>query len=130
MIFSPPHLSNLQTTNIVWSNIKGKVGRKYTTQTTFKYVMTHLDPHTVQGCINQANQHLKDLHQKILDIKNDDEDRYSDKYVYKSNNYGNDNVNNDSSDGEANNYQKGEQQQGDQLGQSRYLCMEDSGCIW
>ena len=78
--------------------------------------MTHLDPHTVQGCINQANQNLKDLHQKILDIKNDDEDRYSDKYVYKSNNYGNDNVNNDISDGEANNYQKGDQQQGDQLG--------------
>ena len=63
----------------------------------------HLESHTVQGCINQANYHLKDLHQHILDISNDDEDKYSNKYVYESNNGVNDNRNENSSDDEANN---------------------------
>ena len=60
VLFSPPHYSNLQPIKIVWENVKGEVGRKYTTQTTFKEVLvclkeafTNLESHTVQGCINQ-----------------------------------------------------------------------------
>ena len=42
VIFSPPNYSDLQPIEIVWENIKGEVGRKYTTQTTFKDVLVRL----------------------------------------------------------------------------------------
>ena len=132
VIFFPPHYSDLQPIEIVWANIKGEVGRKYTTQTTFKDVLvrikesfTNLESHTVQGCIDQANQRLKELHQHIIGIGDDDEEDYSDADIYVSDTDGNNNVNDDSSDGEANDWQ-----QGDQLGRSRGWWMEDSRCIW
>ena len=67
-----------------------------------KESFTYLESQTVQGCINQANQHLKDLHQHIIYINNENEGEYSDKDVYESDDDGNDNVNDDISDGEAN----------------------------
>ena len=57
----------------------------------------------MQGCINQANQLLKELHHHILDINDDDEYEYSDDDIYVRDTDGNDNVNDDSSDGESNN---------------------------
>ena len=85
---------DLRPIDIVWSNIKDEVGRKYTTQKTFKEFIvrlkesfTHLNSHTVKGCtnqvnqVNQVNQHLKYQHQKIIAIGNNNEDEYSDKYV-------------------------------------------------
>ena len=58
-LFSPPHYSDLQPIYIKRENVKGGVGWKYTTQTTFKDVLvhlkessTHLESHIVQGCIN------------------------------------------------------------------------------
>ena len=109
MIFYPPHYSNLQPIKIVWANIKGGVGQKYTTHTTFKDVLvslkesfTHLDSHTLKVCINQSNQKLKYLHRHIVDIENGDEDEYINKDVYESENDGKNNFNDDSSNGEAN----------------------------
>ena len=93
----------------MWENIKGEVSRKYTTQTTFKDVIvclkesfTHLESHTLQGYINQANHNLKYLKQKIIEIDDNNEDKYSDKDVYESDNDGNNNVKDDISDDEAN----------------------------
>ena len=66
VLFSPPHYFDLHPIEIVWANIKGEVVWKHTTQITFKEVLvrlqeslTNLESHTVQGCINQANQRLK-----------------------------------------------------------------------
>ena len=113
VIFSPPHYSDLQPINIMWVNVKGEVGQKYTTQTTFKDVLvrlkesfTNLESQTVQGRINQASQCLKELHQHIINIDDDDEDEYSDVDIYVSDTDGNNNVNDDSSDGEVNDYQQ------------------------
>ena len=123
VLLYPPKYSNLQPIEIVWAYNKGEVGWKYTTQKTFKDFLvrlkesfTHLNSQKIKGYINQANQHLKDPHQHILDIKDKDEEKYSNKDVYKSNNDGKGNINDDSGDGEANNKQQGDQQQGDKLG--------------
>ena len=83
----------------------------------------------MQGCTNKFNYHLKYVHQHIIDIDDDNEDNYRDKFVYESDNDGNDNVDDDRSDGEDNGYQKGDQQQGEKIRWSRVLCMEDSRCI-
>ena len=108
---------------IVWVNIKGEFGWKYTTQKTFKDILvslkesfTHIKSQKVQGCFNQANHKLKYLHQKILEIDNDDEDKYRDKDIHESDNDGNNNINDDSGDGEANHWQQADQHQGEQLG--------------
>ena len=43
VIWSPPHHSDLQPIELVWANVKGKVGRQYTTETTFQDVKRRLD---------------------------------------------------------------------------------------
>ena len=42
VVFSPPHHSDLQPIKLVWSNVKGAVGQQYTTNTTFKTILTCL----------------------------------------------------------------------------------------
>ena len=132
VIFSPTHYSNLQPIEVVWENVKGEVGRKYTTQTTFEGVLvrlkesiTNLETQTVQVFTKQANQRLKEMHQHIFNIDDDDEDEYRNTDIYVSDTDGNDNVNENSTDGETNNYHKG-----DQLGWSRGCCMEYYRFIW
>ena len=42
VIFTPPYHSNLQPIEIVWANIKSRVGRQYTSTTTFSDVKSRL----------------------------------------------------------------------------------------
>ena len=55
-------------------------GRQYTTNTTFKTVLTRLkkafdelDSITVQGCINKANKHLDELREHIMQQEDNNE---------------------------------------------------------
>lgn len=80
VIWSPPHHSDLQPIELIWANVKGKVGRQYTTETTFQDVkrrldqaITELESKTVAGCIRKANLHLNDLLQHILAVEQLDE---------------------------------------------------------
>ncbi|KAE8962921.1 hypothetical protein PR001_g29544 [Phytophthora rubi] len=43
VVFTPPHYSDLQPIEYVWANIKGEVGRQYTSNTTFQQVRNRLD---------------------------------------------------------------------------------------
>jgi transposase len=81
VLYSPPHYSDLQPIEIVWANVKGAVGRQYTTTTTFKDVLDRLQTafddlqeHTIQGCINKANKQLQSLHKHILKVDDDGEE--------------------------------------------------------
>ena len=92
VIFSPPHHSDLQPIELVWANVKGSVGRKYTTETTMQDVLKrineaflNLKSKTVDGCIRKANKHLMDLYDHInkmdlIEENNSDEnpDEHSD----------------------------------------------------
>jgi transposase len=77
VVWSPPHHSDLQPIELVWANVKGTVGRQYTTQTTFQDVKNRLErafielqSKTVAGCIRKANYHLKELLDHILAMEN------------------------------------------------------------
>ena len=85
VVWSPPHHSDLQPIELVWANVKGKVGRQYTTETTFQDVKQRLDQafwelesKTVAGCIRKANMHLEDLLRHILAVEQLDEDSDND----------------------------------------------------
>ena len=80
VLYLPPHHSDLQPIELVWANVKGTVGRQYTTNTTFKTVLTRLkkafdelDTITVRGCINKANKHLDELREHIVQQEDNDE---------------------------------------------------------
>ena len=86
VVWSPPHYSDLQPIELVWANVKGTVGRQYTTQTTFQDVNTRLErafielqSKTVAGCIRKANMHLNQLLEHILAMEGvvDESDRDS-----------------------------------------------------
>ena len=81
VVWSPPHHSDLQPIELVWANIKGTVGRQYTTEMTFKDVKTRLiaafiqlQSKTVSGCIRKADNHLQNLLEHILAMENIVED--------------------------------------------------------
>lgn len=89
VMFSPPHYSDLQPIETVWAIVKGIVGRQYSVTTTFKDVLirlqdsfNNLQSHSVQGCIDKANQNLRKLKQHIIAIetmneKEDDDEECS-----------------------------------------------------
>lgn len=69
VFFTPPHHSNLQPIEMYWANIKTRVGRAYTTSTTFQDVRARLDmafetvdSHAIHGCIRHAEEELEKLH--------------------------------------------------------------------
>ena len=81
VVWSPPHHSDLKPIEHVWANIKGRVGRQYTTETTFQDVKQRLDQafldmesKTVAGCIRKANIHLDGLLQHIQAVEDLDDD--------------------------------------------------------
>lgn len=85
VLFSPPHYSDLQPIELVWANVKGTVGRQYTTKTTFLQVKERLkqafDAATstmIQGCINKANRHLTELYRHIKKVEELEEDDVDD----------------------------------------------------
>ena len=76
VLFSPPHHSDLQPIELVWANVKGAVGRQYTTETTFKDVLcrlkvafNELKAESVRGCIRKANKHLEELLQHVIQLE-------------------------------------------------------------
>ena len=83
IIFSPPHHSDLQPIELVWANVKGIVGRQYTTDTTFKDVLDclrsafeGLQSSTVAGCIWKANKHLDELWEHIQIVDEMDKEEF------------------------------------------------------
>ena len=80
VIYSPPHHSDLQLIELVWTIMKGEVGWQYTTNTTFAQVLEclnspfeNLQSKTFQGCINKANSHLQKLYEHIQALEDTDE---------------------------------------------------------
>uniref|UniRef100_K3XCE9 Tc1-like transposase DDE domain-containing protein n=1 Tax=Globisporangium ultimum (strain ATCC 200006 / CBS 805.95 / DAOM BR144) TaxID=431595 RepID=K3XCE9_GLOUD len=80
MVYTPPHHFDLQPIEIVWSIVKGDVGRQYTTSTTFADILTRLDDafrrlqsSTVQGCTDTAKKQLFELkkHLEAMDAQNE-----------------------------------------------------------
>ncbi|KAF4144139.1 DDE superfamily endonuclease, partial [Phytophthora infestans] len=68
IIFTPPYHSDLQPIEIVWANVKGEVGRQYSTKTTFADIKPRLQrafenvsPVAMKGCIDAANRQLTKL---------------------------------------------------------------------
>lgn len=97
VVFSPPHHSELQPIDNVWSAIKGEVGRQYTVESTFEHVNDRLQrafdsfsPSKVQQCIADANKKLEQLmaHVSRLDdmevSENDDSDEEEEGSGYES----------------------------------------------
>ena len=71
--WSPAHHYGLQTIELVWKNVKGTVGRQYTTTTTLEDVRSRLnsefailDTKTVYGCIKKDNNILEELLDHIM----------------------------------------------------------------
>ena len=76
VLFSSPHHSDLQPIELVWANVKGAVGRQYTTETAFKDVLcrlkvafNELKAESVRGCIRKANKHLEELLQHVIQLE-------------------------------------------------------------
>ncbi|OQR85868.1 hypothetical protein ACHHYP_11247 [Achlya hypogyna] len=72
VFFTPPHHSNLQPIEMYWANIKTRVGRAYTTGTTFQDVRTRLEEafetigaYAIYGCIRDAEMELEKLHSQL-----------------------------------------------------------------
>ncbi len=83
VVFSPPHYSDLQPIELVWANVKGQVGRQYTTETKLEDVRLRLEAafdglesKTVQGCINKANKMLKKLHDHLFKVDEQEDEDY------------------------------------------------------
>ncbi|KAF4145792.1 DDE superfamily endonuclease [Phytophthora infestans] len=79
IIFTPPH-SDLQPIEIVWANVKGEVGRQYSTKTTFADIkprlqraLENVSPVSVQGCIDAANRQLTKLKKHLEAMDSCDE---------------------------------------------------------
>ncbi|KAF4147519.1 putative DDE superfamily endonuclease domain-containing protein [Phytophthora infestans] len=80
IIFTPPYHSDLQPIEIVWANVKGEVGRQYSTTTTFADIKPRLQrafenvsPVAVQGCIDAANRQLTKLKKHLEAMDSCDE---------------------------------------------------------
>ena len=73
VVWSPPHHYELHLIELVCSNVKGTVGRQYTTTTTLTDVNSRLnsafgtlDTKTVVGCIKKSNNILAKLFDNIM----------------------------------------------------------------
>ena len=76
VIYSPPHHSDLLPVELVWSVIKGEVGRQYSTTTTSQDVLVRLKrsfqelkSETISACIKKANKHIKELMENLLEVE-------------------------------------------------------------
>lgn len=72
VVFTPPYHSDLQPIELVWANVKGEVGRQYSTETKFADIKPRLQrafenvtSASVQGCIDAANKQLMKLKQHL-----------------------------------------------------------------
>ena len=105
VLYLPPYHSDLQPIETVWAVVKGEVGRKYTTDTTFAQVLQRLQQafnnittKTVQGCINSSESELTKLWKHMQDQEKVDEGEYA-----TSDDKGDDDDDKDDSSGDENN---------------------------
>ena len=94
VLFTPPYHSDLQPIELLWAHIKGKIGRLYTLDTSFKDVYNRLvaqfkefenddgqhrdDGKTrVQAILDSIDAHLKELEDE-LEVKDSEEDSNGD----------------------------------------------------
>ncbi|KAH9136501.1 hypothetical protein AeRB84_018390 [Aphanomyces euteiches] len=73
--WTPPYHSDLQPIELVWSYIKGKVGRQYTADTKFVDVRRRLDEafenlssSTIFNCITHTEKKIADISKHINDL--------------------------------------------------------------
>lgn len=78
VLYTPPRYSDFQPIELVWTAVKGEVGRQYTTQTSFTDVHTrlvtafdNLRSSTVEGCIQNSLQHLHASFNYIMEEEKD-----------------------------------------------------------
>ncbi|KAG9405655.1 hypothetical protein AC1031_003563 [Aphanomyces cochlioides] len=84
VVYTPPHHSDLQPIELIWANVKTKVGRQYTDMTQFPEVKTRLElafaelkPNTINGCVRSAEENLQKLHEHLIEIDNLESDEDS-----------------------------------------------------
>ena len=86
VLYTPPYHCDLQPIEMVWSQVKGEVGRQYDTGTIMQIVkqrleaaFEHLSANTT-GRIENLYTHVKKIEQEYLeaDDKEEDEDRQDD----------------------------------------------------
>ncbi|RHX98166.1 hypothetical protein DYB25_009160 [Aphanomyces astaci] len=86
VVSTPPHNSDLQPIEMVWSKVKGDVGVQYTVDTTFDDVQSRLavafdalPPAVIWNCVLHCDKLLQDMHQLLLRREeNEDEGASSD----------------------------------------------------
>jgi hypothetical protein len=85
VVYTPPHHSDLQPIETVWAIVKGEVGRKYTSESTFSEVRARLDmafvnikSATIQKCINKANHILGAIYEQVRRAEEGDDDTSDD----------------------------------------------------
>ncbi|RQM29316.1 hypothetical protein B5M09_013697 [Aphanomyces astaci] len=86
VVSTPPHNSDLQPIEMVWSKVIGDVGVQYTVDTTFDDVQSRLavafdalPPAVIWNCVLHCDKLLQDMHQLLLRREeNEDEGSSSD----------------------------------------------------
>ncbi|RHY24173.1 hypothetical protein DYB32_008962 [Aphanomyces invadans] len=73
VVYTPPHHSDLQPIEMVWSKVKGDVGMKYTVDTTFADVRARLDvafaelpSPLIWKCVQHCDNLVKNLHDVLI----------------------------------------------------------------
>ncbi|CAK4612606.1 unnamed protein product [Aphanomyces euteiches] len=70
-----PHHSDIQPMELIWANVKTKVGCQYIDMAQFPDVKTRLElafaelkPDTIKGCVRSAEEKLQKLHEHLIEI--------------------------------------------------------------
>ncbi|DBA01372.1 TPA: hypothetical protein N0F65_001611, partial [Lagenidium giganteum] len=76
VVFTPPHHSDLEPIELVWTNVKGTVGRQYASAMTLADVkerlvtaFANLKGTTVQKCMNKSDASVRQLEEKMEAMK-------------------------------------------------------------
>ncbi|CAK4493884.1 unnamed protein product [Aphanomyces euteiches] len=79
VVYTPPGFSELQPIEMIWANVKGKVGRAYTSDTTFSEVRQRLDDafwdldeFTIHDTIENSTAYLVALDKKLREADAND----------------------------------------------------------
>ncbi|KAH9091262.1 hypothetical protein LEN26_018811 [Aphanomyces euteiches] len=79
--WTPPYHSDLQPIELVWSDVKGKVGRQYTATTSFEDVRRRLDSafdelpsRTIYNCITHTENMVKEMNKYLEQLDEADDD--------------------------------------------------------
>ncbi|CAK4100585.1 unnamed protein product [Aphanomyces euteiches] len=79
--WTPPYHPDLQPIELVWSDVKGKVGRQYTATTSFEDVRRRLDSafdelpsRTIYNCITHTENMVKEMNKYLEQLDEADDD--------------------------------------------------------